>query len=175
MGAMTTGGRAAAQLQTMSWMHTLFAGQDIDYWLFGGWAVDFHAGRVTRDHEDVDVAVWYADLDRIRMLLEAQGWVHSPERGEDGYTGFERRSIRLELAFLARDESGAVYTPLVEGRGDWPSGSFGDTQAELYGVRARIVGLAPLIEDKSGPRDDPTVLSKDRADVALLNHLGARG
>jgi hypothetical protein len=27
------------------------------YWLFGGWAVDFHAGRVTRDHADIDLAV----------------------------------------------------------------------------------------------------------------------
>jgi hypothetical protein len=39
------------------------------------------------------------------------------------------------------------------------------------GVRARVVGLASLIEDKSGPRHDPAVLAKDRADVALLTSL----
>jgi hypothetical protein len=168
---MTTDGRAATQLQTIGWLQTLFAEQGIDYWLFGGWAVDFHVGRMTRDHADVDVAVWQADLNRIRVLLEAQGWVHAPEPGEDGYTGFERRDIRLELAFLAYDEAGTVYTPLVDGRGDWPAGSFGDTQAEVDGVRARVVGLASLIEDKSGPRHDPAVLAKDRADVALLTSL----
>ena len=58
-----------------------------------------------------------------------------PDPDEDGYTGYERRNIRLELAFLACDEAGTVYTPLVEGRGDWPAGSFGDTQAEVDGVR----------------------------------------
>ena len=105
------------------------------------------------------------------MLLEARGWVHAPEPGEDGYTGYERRDIRLELAFLACDEAGTVYTPLVEGRGNWPAGSFGDTQAEVDGVRARVVGLASLIEDKSGPRHHPAVLAKDRADVALLTSL----
>ena len=168
---MTTDGRAATQLQTIGWLQTLFAEQGIDYWLFGGWAVDFHVGRTTRDHTDVDVAVWQADLDRIRSLLEAQGWVHAPEPEEDGYTGYERGDIRLELAFLACDEAGTVYTPLVEGRGDWPVGSFGDTQAEVDGVRARVVGLASLIEDKSGPRHDPAVLAKDRADVALLTSL----
>jgi hypothetical protein len=168
---MTTDGRATAQLQTIDWLHTVLTEQGIDYWLFGGWAVDFHLGRLTREHADVDVAVWRADLDRIRTLLEAEGWDHAPEPGEDGYTGFERADIRLELAFLARDEAGTVHTPLVAGRGDWPAGSFGDTRAEADGVTANVVGLASLIEDKSGPRHDPATLAKDRADVAQLISL----
>jgi hypothetical protein len=170
---MTTGGRAAAQLETISWLHALFCEQAIDYWLFGGWAVDFHARRVTRDHDDVDVVVWQADRDRVGVLLEAQGWVHAPDLGEDGYIGYTRGNLRLEVAFLACDETGAPYTPLAQGRGDWPIGSFGGTEAELDGVRARIVGLASLIEDKAGPRDDPAALAKDRADVALLTRLPA--
>jgi hypothetical protein len=98
--------------------------------------------------------------------------VHAPEPGEDGYTGYERRGIRLELAFLARDEAGTEYTPLAKGRGDWPVGSFGDDRADLDGVLARLVGLMSLIEDKSGPRPDPAAAAKDLADVALLTSLG---
>jgi hypothetical protein len=56
---------------------------------------------VTREPKDVDVAVWHADLERLCVLFEAQGWVRAPDLGEDGYTGYERRDIRLELAFLA--------------------------------------------------------------------------
>jgi hypothetical protein len=175
MSAMSASAGAAAQLRTIGWLHALFAEQSIDYWLFGGWAVDFHAGRVTRDHADVDVAVWAADLDRIGTLLEAEGWAHAPEPQEDGYTGYERDDTRLELAFLARDEGGTIHTPLGEGRGDWPTGSFGDAQAEVDGVVARVVGLTSLVEDKSGPRLDPGVASKDRADVAVLISLRAGG
>jgi hypothetical protein len=171
---MTNEGRAVAQLQTIGWLHALFVEQDIDYWLFGGWAVDFHLGRVTREHADVDIAVWRADIDHIRRLLETRGWDHVPEPGEDGYTGYERGDVRLELAFLARDDAGTVHTPLREGRGEWPAGSFGDVQADVNGVRACVVGRASLIEDKSGPRQDPTVLAKDRADVALLTSPRAR-
>ncbi len=83
---MTTGGRAWAQLATIGWLDALFTAQGLDYWLFGGWAVDFHAGRVTRDHADVDVAVWAADLDRIRALLEPEGGSTPPSR-ENGYIG----------------------------------------------------------------------------------------
>src|SRR4051794_3262196 len=154
-GLVTTGGRAAAQLETIGRLHTLLGEQGIDYWLFGGWAVDFHAGRVTRDHTDVDLAIWQSDLDLISGLLEAHGWAHAPDPGEQGYTGYEREEVRVELAFLARDETGTVYTPLPDGRGDWPADSFGAAVAEVNGVHARVVSLASLIEDKSGPRHDP--------------------
>jgi alkanesulfonate monooxygenase SsuD/methylene tetrahydromethanopterin reductase-like flavin-dependent oxidoreductase (luciferase family) len=168
---MTTGGTVSAQLETIGWLHTVLGEQGIDYWIFGGWAVDFHAGRVTREHDDVDLAIWQWDQEIIRRLLEAHGWVHSPEPGEQGYTGYEREAVRVELAFLARDEAGTVYTPLPDGRGDWPGGSFGDAMAEVNGVHARVVGLASLIEDKSGARHDPAVRAKDQADVALLTGL----
>jgi Aminoglycoside-2''-adenylyltransferase len=171
---MTTGGRAGAQLETIGWLHTLLGELGIDYWLFGGWAVDFHAGRVMRDHEDVDLAVWQSEVDLVSGLLEAHGWVHAREPGEEGYTGYECGEVRVELAFLACDVAGTVYTPLTDGRGDWPAGSFGDEMAEVNGVQARVVGLASLIEDKSGQRHDPAVTAKDRADVALLTSLSQR-
>jgi hypothetical protein len=168
---MTTAGTARAQLETIGWLHTVLGEQGIDYWLFGGWAVDFHVGRVTRDHSDVDLAIWRSDLDLVSGLLEAHGWAHAPEPGEQGYTGYEREEVRVELAFLARDEAGTVYTPLPDGQGDWPAGSFGDAIAEVNGVHAHVVGLASLIEDKSGARHDPDVSAKDQADVALLTAL----
>src|SRR5439155_10690390 len=92
----------------------------IEYWLFGGWAVDLHAGSVTRVHDDVEIAVWLEDHERIAALLVADGWKHAPEEDEEGYTGYERGTVRLEVAFLARDENGQVYTPLREGRATWP-------------------------------------------------------
>jgi hypothetical protein len=140
---------ADEQLAAVARIHELVEGAGIEYWLFGGWAVDFHAGSVTRAHVDVDVAVWAHDLDRIRQLLEADGWRHAPEEGEDGHTGYERSGVRLELAFLARAEDGQVYTPLRDGRGAWPGGAFENDVAELRGVRARVVGLRALRADKS--------------------------
>jgi hypothetical protein len=175
MCRMSEASATGAQLRTIGRLHELFAEQGIDYWLFGGWAVDFHAGRVTRPHADVDLAVWAVDLDRIRALLEARGWVHAPEAGEDGYTGYERGGTRLELAFLARDEVGGIFTPVADGQGTWPVGSFGADQAEVDGVVARVVSLASVVQDKSGPRDDPAVAAKDRGDVAVLRSLFHEG
>jgi hypothetical protein len=53
-------------------------GAGIDCWLFGGWAVDFYAGEITRVHDDIDFAVWLDDHGRIVDLLAAAGWKHAP-------------------------------------------------------------------------------------------------
>jgi ADP-ribose pyrophosphatase YjhB (NUDIX family) len=142
----------------------------IDYWLFGGWAVDFYAGSVTRPHDDVDLAVWQRDVPRIEELLLADGWVHAPLADENGGTGYERDAVRLELTFLIRDDSG-VSTPLREGLAAWPEGAFGNDVRELRHVRSRVLALEALARGKSEPRDDPADAAKDRADFELLSQL----
>ena len=161
------------QLAALARVHELLEGQGIEYWLFGGWAVDFHARSVTRPHADLDIAVWLKDLDRIGALLTADGWKHAPEKDEDGYTGYERGPVRLELAFLARSEDGQVYTPLREGRGAWPDEAFENDVAELGDVRARVISLPALKADKSETRDDSIVAAKDRADSTTLARMGS--
>jgi lincosamide nucleotidyltransferase A/C/D/E len=164
---------AAAQLEALARLHRLFEEGSIDYWLFGGWAVDLHAGAVTREHGDLDIAIWHADLDRVAELLAGDGWVHAPEGAEDGSTGFARGEVRLEVAFLAVDESGEVYTPLSDGsRAGWAPEAFGDETGEVEGVRARVIGREALKAEKSESRDDPVSEAKDRADVATLDALG---
>ena len=145
----------AEQLGALARLHELFERNRIEYWLFGGWAVDFHAGSVTRPHDDLDLAVWLQDHDRIAALLAADGGDDAPEEDEDEFTGYVRRAVHLELAFLARDENGHVYTPLREGRAAWPGEAFESDLRELRGVRARIISLQVLRADKSEAHDDP--------------------
>src|SRR5919107_952320 len=53
------------QLAALDRVGRLLDAAGIDYWLFGGWAVDFYAGSVTRTHDDVDIAIWLRDLQEI--------------------------------------------------------------------------------------------------------------
>jgi aminoglycoside-2''-adenylyltransferase len=169
---MTESVNTTSQLAALAELDQLLPPCAVDYWLFGGWAVDFHAGRVTREHADIDIAIWADDRERVAALLLDRAWMHRPEAGEDGYTCYERCGVRLEVAFLARDERGLVYTPLRNGRGEWPADSFADDIAQLSGVRggvrARLVSRESLIADKSVIRSDSVTAAKDRADVASL-------
>ena len=164
--------RSHEQLNALAQIHESFERGGIAYWLFGGWAVDFYARSVTRSHDDVDIAVWLEDHDRIAELLASEGWSHAPEEDEDGGTGYERGAVRLELTFLVRGDDGGVYTPLRSGRAQWSPEAFKDDIAELRDVRARVVGFGALKSGKSRSRDDPAEAAKDRADFAILARLG---
>jgi hypothetical protein len=146
--------RAEEQLNAVSYLDELFERHSIEFWLFGGWAVDFHAGKVTRSHDDLDLAVWSHDGERVRELLTAAGWRHTPE---EGYSVYERGDVRLEVAFLDR--------------GEWPPHSFELDVGEVAGVRARVVSLSSLKVDKAMVRDDKSVAAKDRADSVTLGRL----
>lgn len=108
--------KARRRLSALAETHELLTRGGFDYWLFGGWAVDFHVGSITRSHDDIDVAVWLDDHERIARLLEPEGWKHAPEADEDGGTGYERDAVRLELTFVVRGGEGDVYVPLRAGR-----------------------------------------------------------
>jgi hypothetical protein len=146
----------------------------LDYWLFGGWAVDFYAGLITRAHDDLDLAVWLDDLPRFAELLRDGGWRHAPNDDEDGGTGYERGAVRLELTYLVRDADGCIFMPLRDRRVRWPQDALVDDVGELRGVRSRLVGLAFLTSGKSQPRDDPEDAAKDRADFKQLSRLKRR-
>ena len=113
--------------------------------------------------------MWASDYDRIASLLLADGWDHQPEEADDGYTSYERDGVRLEVAFLARDEHGKIYTPLREGRASWPEGAFGRDMRELLEVRANVIGLEALMAEKAEIRGDAGVAAKDRADSQTLS------
>jgi hypothetical protein len=156
------------QLSALARVLRSFESTNVEYWMFGGWAVDFHLGAVTRSHADIDLAVWASDLEQIAALLERDGWSQAPEPDEDGYTGYVRNGVRLELAFLVRLDDGRICTPIRDEFASWPEDAFGDEIAELAGVRARVIGLAALREEKAVVHADPRVAEKDRADLAAL-------
>jgi hypothetical protein len=161
----------APQLAALRDVGALLDDAGIPYWLFGGWAVDFHAGAVTREHDDIDVAVWLRDVPRIRELLGADGWLHAPRPEEDGGTGYERAGVRLELTFLVREQDGSIAIPFRRGPGRWAEEAFGEDVGELGGVGARLISRTWLTRNKRDGRGDPTDAAKDRADYERLARL----
>jgi hypothetical protein len=97
------------QLAAIRAQHDRFVRHGIEYWLFGGWAVDFYVGRVTRTHDDIDLAIWQMDLKAVDRVLRDAGWVLQPRPGEDGYTDYGNGAIHPDLALLACDADGIVY------------------------------------------------------------------
>jgi hypothetical protein len=161
--------RTDAQLAVLGELADRFEREGIEYSLFGGWAVDFHAGAVTRPHDDVDLAVWADDHGRIAELLEESGWRHAPEPDEDGGTGYERDGVRVELTFLVRDADGRACVRVDAGDFPFAGGTLATQLLELGGRRCRVVGRQVLVAMKSGSRGDPGDQAKDAIDLATLS------
>jgi predicted nucleotidyltransferase len=134
----------ARQLATIGEVGEALTGRGLDYWLFGGWGVDFHAGRVTRAHGDVDFAVWLTNASAIGELLVAGGWRHAPDPDEDGGTGYERDGVRLELTLLIEGDAGETLIAFRGGPAQWWPQPFVSEVRELRGVQARVVPLDVL-------------------------------
>ena len=159
------------QLAALADVGSLLDARRLDYWLFGGWAVDFHVGTVTRRHSDVDLAVWADDVETIHSAITSSGWEHVPADDEDGGTGYELRGVRLELTYLVNNEDGEVFIVLRDRNVPWSKSSLGDDVLELDGTRARVLPLELVMRGKSRPRDDPEEAEIDRKDFEILSRL----
>jgi hypothetical protein len=146
----------------------------IEFWLRGGWALDFHLGEVTREHEDVDLVAWPAESERIRALLEPLGYVHAPHPNDRRELGLRLQKDGEEVAFwfVERTDTGAVVTRGYE-RWPWPNGMLDGPPRALRGTACRVLTEHALLDEKEtyeGWSGRP-LRPKDVASLELLRQL----
>ena len=106
MGGDEPAGAAEEQLKGLATLGDIMDRHGLDYWLFGGWAVDFWLGTITRAHDDVDLAVWRSDYEVIRRVLALAGWRYAPVNDEAIGAGFRSGAVLAELTFVVSDDGG---------------------------------------------------------------------
>jgi hypothetical protein len=164
------------QLELLREIAETLDGAGIEWWLYGGWAMDFHAGRVTRDHADIEIFSWKRDAAAVRIALEAAGFAHPAGLYPDECQTFVKYGQEIGFWFLVRNEDGAIVTP---GRwADWPwvQGSFDGEPLTLDGVSARCMSIEGLLDIKTRFVDHPhgaPLREKDVADIKLLRAMQA--
>ena len=170
MGEAESPSTVAEQLGAISSLSSVLDQHGLDHWLFGGWAVDLWVGRVTRPHDDIDVAAWRRDYDRIKAALETAGWEHTPTPDDLVGTRYRWRSTEVEFTFLDSDPEGKVVIPLEEPV-VWSAEPLGNHRRELRGVGCRVIPLELLRSGKSDARAGAAEGAKDRADFEALSAL----
>ena len=87
---------------------------DIEHWFFGGWAVDLWVGRLTRQHDDIDVLVWRHDEARVHEALGSAGWLHTPTPKDLVGTNYARDGYKLQLTFVVPGAEAGVVVPVPD-------------------------------------------------------------
>jgi hypothetical protein len=142
----------------------------VRFWLRGGWALDFHAGRFTRPHKDVDLVTWSRHRRRVRRLLEQNGY--TTVRFDEPQIFFEKHRQEVNFAMIRRGASGAIVTPQFE-YWPWPEGAFSGPPRTLHGVTCRVLTVDALLDEKESYEEARGVpfRPKDEVSVRLLRGL----
>ena len=164
--------RARQQLDVIAAITTDFSRAGVVHWLIGGWAIDFHLGRVTRNHSDVDVALWVTDRELAARVLTRRGLRLDCSRSSDGIELFVGPGGPVEVTYLGLTSGGFVVTPGFE-RWPYPSGSFSDEHRTLMDVSAAVMSATALMDTKSNwerEMDEP-LRPHDRTDIEALRAI----
>jgi hypothetical protein len=164
---------SGAQLAALGETTRLLADGGVEHWVFGGWAVDLHAGRISREHSDLDVVVRGADHRHALALLRDAGWEERAYEFPAEGSRHERACVRLELTLVERAGDGSWRTPGRWIDYPWPPDPFGTTTRTLAGVTCPVVELHALVALKETFIDvgDRFAEARDAQDLALLRDL----
>jgi Aminoglycoside-2''-adenylyltransferase len=171
MAATMDVSRAEQQLAAIASLSGALDERGLEYWLFGGWAVDFWVGSITRDHDDIDVAARQSDQDAIKAALLGLGWRHTPAVDEVVGTRYQLGGVEAEFTFVVPDADGRIFIPFDQPL-MWSAEPFGSDRRELLGVSCRTISLRLLTEGKRKFVDKGRAeAAKDRADYEALAKL----
>ena len=158
------------QLEAIARLDRALDRAQIPYWVFGGWAVDFWVGRVTRPHGDIDVVAWRADYDRVRDALTGEGLEHTPVEDEVVGTRYRLGPAEVEFTFVETTDGADVVIPIPGRPIRWSNEPLSAVRKELGGVGCRTIALKLLIAGKSSSGASERN-EKDKADLAALSVL----
>ncbi len=137
------------QLQLLKEIDTLFSENQIDYWLFGGWSIDFYYGKQRREHKDLDVMVWESDKNRVEILLRNNKFINTiPIRNRHGeYNAkFAKDEVQVDIIFLRHNNKDQVVTPGRWENWPYPEGSFEKKRYKIGDISVIVVSPICMVE-----------------------------
>jgi hypothetical protein len=146
----------------------------VDHWLFGGWAVDFAIGYMTRRHRDVDFIVWKEDAPRVTGLLRILGYQPRPVKHLEHQVNWEKSSVELQVNLITKTADGSIISPGPFSDWPWLKECFGSDRGQIGGLRVPIVSPAGQLESKENfPKhpDGQPLRAKDIHDIRQLRML----
>ena len=145
----------------------LLESHSLKVWLDGGWGVDALAGRQTRPHEDLDIAILLSEADEVVSLLRELGYEAYEDEMPTRLDLRDAHDYRVDLHPLTMDETGNGLQKLQDG-------SFGTYTAEGLSATGTLAGrevrcLSRDLQLRFHRCYEPD--DNDRHDIKLLEEL----
>lgn len=143
------------QLEVLREISLVFSSLQYDFWLRGGWAIDFLFGRVTRLHDDIDLVTWIHHRAKIEQALKEADYEQIPVR--EPFNGrqsdFRKETVDLQIAYVSRLKNGSIIlNDLPEW--EWRFDSLLEHIFVLNGISARVMNPRQLLQEKDDYEED---------------------
>jgi hypothetical protein len=171
---VTASESAHLQLRLIREVRDSLESVDVEWWLYGGWAVDFLYGSMTRDHSDIEIFIWEQDAASAGEELTNAGFLAPPGLHPDEGQPFLKEGVEINATYLHTNADGTIVTP---GRwADWPwlPGSFDGPLACLGEIEVPVISAEAQLDMKLRFPEHPHGApwrDKDRHDIRLLRRL----
>lgn len=118
----------------------------IKIWIDGGWAVDALLGKQTRPHQDLDIAMQWKDVPKLREFLGTKGYKQIKEDSKWNFVLADDKGHQIDVHAFVYDDKKNIIDGIM-----YPADSLtGTGNIEGYNVRCispeyMVKFLAPWI------------------------------
>lgn len=151
--------------ETVLKIYTELTNAGASIWLDGGWGIDALLGEQSRPHDDVDLILQQADLERACNRLAGLGYADVPvaDTRPWNFVLGDEAGLRIDMHVIVIDQNGdGIYGPVENGQ-KYPASSLG-TFGTILGTRVRCLSPQYQLESHLGY----AIRSKDVQDVCRL-------
>ncbi|WP_249266981.1 hypothetical protein [Paenibacillus sp. HGF7] len=145
MSQKVTNDQTLSQLIVLGEIKAIFYSIGEDFWLRGGWAIDFLLGKITRPHEDLDLVTWVQYRESLERALIESGFERMPV--SDRQTDFRKSNVDIQFLYVTRSSEGNI---ILNGLPEWVwrADSLPLKQFNLNGISASVISPNQLLEEK---------------------------
>jgi lincosamide nucleotidyltransferase A/C/D/E len=95
------------------WFYNQLIDLEIETWVDGGWAVDALLGKQLRPHNDLDIAMQWKDVPRLREFLAGQGYEQVREDSQWNFVLADDKGHEIDVHAFVYDQSGEIVDGIM--------------------------------------------------------------
>lgn len=94
-------------------LYTELETSGIKIWVDGGWSVDALLDKQLRPHKDLDIAIQWKDVPRLREILTAQGYEQVKEDSQWNFVLRDDKSHEVDVHAFIYDDTGNIVEGIM--------------------------------------------------------------
>ncbi len=85
----------------------------IDIWIDGGWSVDALLGKQLRPHKDLDIAIQWKDVPKLRDFLNEREYKQVREDSQWNFVSADDKGHEIDVHAFIYDENGKIVDGIM--------------------------------------------------------------